>query len=393
MNNLFDYVHWRGDLSFETVPLNEVDAAVFSTICYMHLGDFLPKLMKEKVKWVKIHTVADAFVKETPEGASLTTPLASFGKSQCELLQAIRNAPRYQNVRIGLYQERLDYEVSQQFAAMTFLLPGDADFVVCYRGTDNTMVGWKEDFQLMYKSHLPAQESARAYLHEVIGLLPGRFTIAGHSKGGNLAVYAGFLLDEEAQGRLRTVYSFDGPGFEPSILTSVSTHPFADRIVNLLPKESIVGMMLPLVGQVRVIGASGQGVAQHVPFTWEVDVNEFAEGQLSDLSKLVQEIVQGWLEEVSMEERETLVSIVFDMFGAEEGSLASDTVAFTNFTKTLFSKYPKLGSDAQTRLNQQFALLSNIARKSIADNLRERFELTKEELITRFEEESKKRFS
>lgn len=391
MENYFDYIRWRGDLLFSQDPLNEVDACILCVISYLDWKDIVPSLLERKT--VSLRDAAFLYQEKWKHQSENNSPIVEFTEEQQALLSEISRAPRFSDIQIGGYLVRREYEESQQFAGITYF-PGDMgnetpDFVVCYRGTDNSVIGWREDFQLLYSVQVPSQESAREYLTQVMQVFPGTCVVAGHSKGGNLAVYAAHQICEANEARLLQIYNFDGPGFELAEFPDFS-HPVEEKILNILPKETVVGALLPLIGKKRIVDAVKIGAHQHIPSTWTVEGCRFVDGQRGESSILAQEIVEKWRDEVSLEDRESLVTVVFDMIDKGEDTRFSDALAIKNLLQTLSQKYPALDRDVQGKLKEQLLLLNTIATQTIGENVKEHFEQVSGSLRAYFDTGKKK---
>ena len=180
MTNMFDYLTWRGDLTFTQDPVNSVDALVFSTLSYIRYAGVL------ETDPNGVMTLKDA----AEELLALDVPESRYrSKTDLELLRAAADTLRFGSTRLCMYRDRLIPEQETQFAAMTFLLD-DGTMFLAFRGTDYSLVGWKEDFNMSFQQVVPAQLLAEAYVREVGAeyFLPMR--LGGHCKGGNLAVFA-----------------------------------------------------------------------------------------------------------------------------------------------------------------------------------------------------------
>ena len=219
----------------------------------------------------------------------------------------------------------------QQFAAVTFHLPNsNPKKVITFRGTDNTLIGWKEDFKISYKEKIPAQESAGKYLAQSIGLFSGKVSICGHSKGGNLAVYAAANLNRLKQERVQQVLNFDGPGFNFSNTPRSNFAKCESKVGNYIPEESIVGVLFEAVGSQSVIKSSARYTYQHNPLTWQVEKTEFTQGELSETTKLLKENLESWLDGLTMDKRKAFIDALFDILGVSE----NDTVNIKKVSKT-----------------------------------------------------------
>lgn len=161
-----------------------------------------------------------------------------------DFYHAVASNPRFSDIEMGAFLEQFDGEEQTQFAAVTYLLPSGA-LVVAYRGTDDSLVGWKEDFNMAFQYPVPAQATAADYLARVAALWKDvPIVLTGHSKGGNLAVYAAMNASDEVKDRVERIYSLDGPGFPESVVNSFEYASVSDRIVKIVPDSSVVGMVL-----------------------------------------------------------------------------------------------------------------------------------------------------
>jgi hypothetical protein len=245
--------------------------------------------------------------------------------------------------------------------------------VVAFRGTDNSLVGWKEDFKLSYMEQIPGQESACNYLERTIGILSSQFIVCGHSKGGNLAVYAGSHLNAARQSRLTKILNFDGPGFDFSI---VHRDPFSrceHKVFSYVPEESMVGMLLEPVGKRTVVASSGRLINQHNALNWEVERTKFVHGKLSRTAKLMEQTLKTWLTDISISEREMFLEALFDMLGASEGAaIKFDPQENLKEIKNILVKYTKLDMKTKVFLAQVFESLSAETRKTLSATLKEK---------------------
>ena len=197
------------------------------------------------------------------------------------LLAAAAASPRLRDVRVVGHVESTDVRAEKQFAAVTFRLTDDLSYVA-FRGTDSTLVGWKEDFNLSFRCPVPSQVAAARYLADVAGRLDGELVVGGHSKGGNLAVYAAASVPADVGERITRVFSHDGPGFLPEFLATGEFANVAPRIDKTLPQSSLVGMLLEQQEGFRVVKSNRLLIWQHDPFSWRVDGRDFV--YLDDLA-------------------------------------------------------------------------------------------------------------
>ena len=221
----------------------------------------------------------------------------------------------------------MEKEWETQFSAITFILD-DGTLFLAFRGTDETIIGWKEDFNMAFLSPVPGQEYSVKYVNMVTGWLHQPFYIGGHSKGGNLAVYAAMNAPEPVQRRVTAVYSLDGPGFPSQIVGSDPYRSVMPLIVKIVPDSSIVGMILETPEPMRVVRSDQKGVMQHLTFSWQVSGNDFEYlPQVSPSSQLFNRSLNGWLESLSTEDRERAVDALFSVLRSSHADSISDLMA------------------------------------------------------------------
>lgn len=299
MANIMDYLVWRGDVPFSLSPWNDVDSLVAATLSYLPYPDE-PTLLR------------DAAVHLPPPPAIQL----NFIKEARALLSAAGMTERFSELTLHHPAAETDLDRDMQFAAVTIDLPEGAHFVA-FRGTDNTIVGWREDFNMAFESPIPAQSAAVKYLSEAAALTDGPLIIGGHSKGGNLAVYAAAHADAAIQARIRTVYSFDGPGLDDATMASEGYANIARRIRSFIPQQSVVGLLMTYHPDYTVVKSNGVGLFQHDSFTWQVLGTDFiAVTELDVSSQLVDHTVHEWLSRVSKEQRKLFIDTIFDILEA-----------------------------------------------------------------------------
>ena len=232
----------------------------------------------------------------------------------------LTEAPRYEHLTLCGFESTLNKETEEQFAALTIRLP--LGVCVAYRGTDGTLVGWKEDFNMAFSDVVPAQLHAVDYLTRA-ATLPGTLRLCGHSKGGNLAVYAAACCPESIQGRIVAVRNFDGPGFQAEIAARPAFQRIVGRTRTFLPRSSVVGMLLEHEEPYTVVESQGNGIYQHNLYLWEVCRDGFVElQQVSDGSQIIDKTVKDWLASMEPDQREQVVN---GLYAALEATQA-DTV-------------------------------------------------------------------
>lgn len=311
-DNLLTYLRWRGDLTFAAAPFCEVDNLVLAMDCYLNYEGLIPASFSEEP--VLLSSAVNGYLhkseKEQHLGLIIPTDIRALAK-------ATAASARFTGTKVVGYRNMIDESVQMQFCALTYLLPDDSIYIA-FRGTDDTIVGWKEDFMLAFISPVPAQARAVAYLNEVAQAFPGRpIRVGGHSKGGNLSHYAAVYAEPQAQAAILCAYSNDGPGFMPEFFQEPGYAAVERRLVSLVPQSSIVGVLLHHSNRFRVIHSTQRTIMQHDPFSWSVCGPKFvAERSRSDFGIRADIALDHWLDSMSMRERTAFAECVFKVISA-----------------------------------------------------------------------------
>ncbi len=288
--------------SFESLAFNAVDSLVLSQLAYLHYN----------------HLMTKTYLKDLQPALYLESLLGSDrnDKDNKKLIEAICESPRFGTISLDFYQEELSKSQEKQFAAVTFLLEDGSNYIA-FRGTDATLIGWKEDFTMSFRYPVPAQEAARKYLEAVASLVSGPILVGGHSKGGNLAVYACCKASDYVQQRLKAIYSYDGPGFHPDFLKELEQCKVKDKIHKYVPQSSLIGMLLYTQEQYRIVKSREVLIMQHDPFSWEIANNHFViMSSLSSGTKYTNKVLNDWIASLSKEECENFVDALFEVLSS-----------------------------------------------------------------------------
>ena len=327
MGTLFDYVTWRGDLSFEQAPLNEVDSLIFALLSYVEYKGIVPEWHFSEP--ISLQAAANGFFSRNPDPRKVSIGLI-VPKDIIRLLRAVKESRRYRRVGMTAYVNRIDLEAQMQFSAVTFLLE-TGETVVAFRGTDDTIVGWKEDFNMSFMDVVPAQTHALAYLNTAAEYAKGKIYVTGHSKGGNLAVYAAVHTNKETQKRLAGVWNHDGPGFRDNILNDPDYLDIKPQIKTLLPQSSLVGILLEHEEDYTVVKSRQKGFLQHNGLTWDVVGSSFVRVKnISAESKRTDQTLKKWIECLSLEQREQFCEALYRILSSDNALTLTDLVSLKN---------------------------------------------------------------
>ena len=304
MGNIMDYISWRGDLTFAQSPFNEVDNLILACFSYVNLdgipavsgqkGIELKKLVKE---FKKLHTIKEL---EADKSFIRLAPFMMF-----EMAESVR----FGNCVIRNYVNEIVTEAEQQFSAVEIVLD-DGTSYISFRGTDDTIIGWKEDFNLS-TGVVPAQERAVEYMQRISDKAYGMLRVGGHSKGGNLAIY-GSVMCKSAHDKILEIYSNDGPGFSKEFQESPETAEMISKIIRIIPEYSIIGTLLEHEKQPIIVASTSRGLLQHDGFSWEVQGPGLVRrDSLNKTALRFIEILHKWIDGMDTEQKRLLIEDLF----------------------------------------------------------------------------------
>lgn len=315
MANIHDYLRWRGDISMREHPFNDVDNIVLSAFSYLDLRGIVPG--ERQGGSVRLGDACQQLVAQAH--GDVTPYVRSFAKIDTQFVELVASSTRFGDARLSAYEDVVDKGRALQFAALQIDI-ADAGRYVVFRGTDHSIVGWRENFMLSFKITEAQQEAARYLERSLVRAADSNMgvRVGGHSKGGNLAEYAAICCPEHLRGYLLRVYSNDGPSLAPEVVPASSRRALGGLLRRFVPSYSVVGMLFAQEGEKRTtVKSTGNGIGQHDLTTWQVTRSgvEEAPGLLPDCVVLNQTIAQ-WANEIPLDERERVVTEVFDALGA-----------------------------------------------------------------------------
>ena len=308
VTTVFDYLRWRGDLTFAQDAFNEVDSLILCIIAYLNFRRFPELRSRDADKAVLMSDIVPRMTAEDEQqGLSPNNyiPLMKLAAESC----------RFAPVRLFGYETVRDETREMQLDALSFLLP-DGTLFCAFMGTDRSLVGWKENLNLSYMDAVPAQIGAVEYVEDMAWRCPERpVRIGGHSKGGNLAAYAAIHIPEALQARMLDAYNNDGPGFRRDVTDTAEYRRIAAKLHTYIPAASIVGVLLEHTEDYTVVASSSRAIMQHEPLTWGVLGSRFIRQEArSEFGKASDDVVREWLASLSPQERKEFSNALFDMF-------------------------------------------------------------------------------
>lgn len=306
MANIFDYLQWRGDLLFSQDGFHTVDAVILSRLSYLQFDGILAEN-----EVLTLRQAAKQFFADEKRAAQV------LWKGDAELLKAAAESERFCTLKLSNYVNIIESETKMQFSAVVIDL-GDRRFL-SYRGTDNTVVGWQEDFAMFTHFPLPSQIKALEYFVQTAAQFEGRFILGGHSKGGNLAVYAAAFSEKSLRDRIDAVYSMDGPGFERENLENSAFDEISDRINTFVPQSSVFGMLLEHGEDYTIIQSDRKGFMQHDIYSWNVDRTELITlPKTTATSTFFDHTITDFINGISTKDRERLADGIFEVLNSAD---------------------------------------------------------------------------
>lgn len=344
MASIMDYLDWRGDIPFSLRPFNEADNLILCEASYVHFENIAPgmdstdtiSISEAAGRYLELHQNA---LERAADGSTRKSPL---------LLYKMAQTPRYANVQIGGYVNSFSKEREEQMCAVTFFLP-DGTAYAAFRGTDNTLAGWKEDFNLSFLSETPGQKHAADYLSLYLKDTQCPLRIGGHSKGGNFAVYASAFCAPQVCDRILEVYNNDGPGFLSDVVASQQYQAILPKVCSIIPEGSVFGLLLHHGYDHHIVKSSGKGIYQHDLMTWEVLGTSLREAaSLTPVSAFLEKTLQAWVEKIDYEDRQAFVETLFEILTSGGADTLTDLGRFTlPQLKEHFRSFREMSSEEQ----------------------------------------------
>ena len=360
MTNMLDYLKWRGDLSFIAAPFTEVDNLIFSDFSYLDFTGIVPASFDESITLKEaMGKCADKCGEEVSLGVLVPDDITKMAGIMAE-------SRRFGSVKLSGYVNCINEETGLQFSALTCGLE-DGTVCVVYRGTDDTLVGWKESFSLSYSKVIPSHGEALDYMKKAALATPHPLRVMGHSKGGNLAVYAATFSSAETQARIIGIYNNDGPGFNEDIRQTEGYQRIKGKLHTLVPQSSVVGMLLEHEEDYTVVKSrSHSGIMSHNGFSWELNGPSFH--HLDDISAsghLVDDTLKHWFREMDDSQREKFVDAMFSVLEVTDAKTLTELSQPKN-AGAIMKAVQNMDKETRDIINKTFSLLFQASKKSIA---------------------------
>lgn len=356
MANMLDYVLWRGDIGMDYAPFNAIDALLFSSLCYLDFAGVDNQIG---------HTLAEA----DREGLVQDRDHSLF-PSRKQVFEAMARSRRFGECRMHHFITLTDKEAEMQFSVVCYDLP-DGTGCVAFRGTDATVVGWREDMNMSVLDPVPGQEAALYYMQKLLEKDGGPIRIMGHSKGGNLGIFAAAHLSAAMQDRISEIWSFDAPGMAPDVFNSEGYQRIAPKIHHFVPQTSIVGLMLEYPRPYTVVHSTASGMQQHDILSWQIIGPRFEEMDSVDENAItIRDTLHEWVDRSDKKQRAAFVDAAFQILestnvttvGELKGEKMKNLRAMINGSR-----------DLDPEMKKEFGKLMNLFLSLGADNVWDRF--------------------
>ncbi len=366
---MLKYLAEYGSVSFEEAALNDVDRLIFSQLAYMDFEEvaYLHKGLDDRTLAYALSHAAWADSEDPSEDRF------SFQKKDDRQLAELAAAcPRYSAIRFIDFYRQFDVLTQTQFAALALRLNKD-HLLIAFRGTDNTLAGWKEDFNMAYMDEIPAQRMARLYIEENAPSA-NIITVCGHSKGGNLALYAAASCPQSIQRRIESAVSFDGPGFNERVIQSEGFRRMQDKMRVIMPGSSIVSLLFEQPKDTRLIDSRVFSIFQHYPYFWNTDKMDFVYiSRRSTTSALLGKTLCGLMDRLNVEDREHLIEEVYDLIAATGADTINDLAAgWRSSARIIVSRLFKTDSQTRAVFQQTLNAFLSAAAEAVGEIIRKK---------------------
>ena len=367
MGNLITYVQQYGAQIFEDKSLTDIDVLVLTEIAYLPFDKIVPKSF-DITEAISLNQLGKEFEK-IKEKEHENNPFM-ITSERIELLEVVSKSQRYKEIKVFGFMNDIDDERTKQFAAVCYQWEEENRWII-FRGTDETLIGWKEDFMMTYSDLIPAQTDAIEYLKKQAETFSGTLNVSGHSKGGNLSLYASTMQDEAIQNRIEQIYCWDSPGVHRSILGTEGYQRVVSKAKRYIPQDSIVGMMLESQVPYHIIESQGSGISQHSALMWNIEEDHFVElTELTKNSQLTDQTFKQWTEVVSDEELKLFFDTFFDLIFEMGVETVNDVYYnFRMYMQKIFEKAYQMDPEKREVLLRVGHLLFQIRYEIWKENL------------------------
>lgn len=319
---------------------------ILSQLCYAHLGGVVSESFDEEI------SIPDAYRKYRPDEVDINKRILTFEQDNM-LFRKLAESRRFRGTTLRGFVCHVESDEDMQFSALTYRL-GDGSGFLAFRGTDGTVVGWKEDFNLSFMQQTAGQERAIEYLNTAFGSNDQPIRLGGHSKGGNFAIYSSLYCNEQIRDRIVNIYSYDGPGFRDEVIASEVYKNMLPIIKCFIPQVSIVGMLLGSSSEPKIVKNSAIGIKQHFAYNWELKRNRFIlVDKLKKSGDVINKAISGMLDDFSDTEREIFTESLFEILQAPDKETLKELNKLRSYP-SIIKAISKLKPEQQAVMKEAF---------------------------------------
>ena len=354
MANINDYLDWRGDIPIsEEFGINEIDNMIFARISY---------LLFDKINLEDEETIE-----------SVSNKMKDFKNEEFnyngdkELITKLGQSTRFKNLILTDFVKNNDKEAERQFSAITIHISKKLMYL-SFEGTDGTILGWKEDFNMAFMKNIAAQIAGKEYLEKIASKYKNKkMILGGHSKGGNVAIYSGVTASEKIQNRIIKVLNYDGPGFDKEFIKDIKNKDFIEKVYTYIPQSSVIGRILEHEEGFRVVESIQKGIYQHDIYSWQVKgKNMIKLKETTKSSEVINETMKSWLKNTTVEQRRLFFDAIFDIFNSTSASKFSEiSISWKTSMPKIIEKYKGLSEEDKKNMTEMIKLFGKSYLSSI----------------------------
>lgn len=382
MANINDYLLWRGDIPISTkFGFNEIDSVVLARLSYLRF---------DKIKMNNKETIG-----------SISNKMKDLDNEEFryngdkELITYLGEASRFNEMMITDYNENNEKDIEQQFGAITVHI-SDKEMYISFIGTDSSIYGWKEDFNISFMDSVPCQIEGKKYLEKIAKKYPEKkIRIGGHSKGGNVAIYSAITAPKDIQNRIIKVYNYDGPGFNKNIIKKYKTSSILKKIETFFPQDSVIGRIMNHEEKCTVTLSNEKGIYQHDIYSWQVLKDDLIKSEnLTDASEILNQTLNDWLDNTTPEQRKIFFDGIFELFYATEANTFGEiSKSLSKSMVKIFKTYKEIGEEDKKTINSMLKLFAKAyiqvvkkKEKTKFNNMREYYRIENEKKMLKLQE-------
>lgn len=386
MANINDYLAWRGDLKInKNTPFNEVDSMILARFSYLRF---------DKIKMKETETI-----ESIAEKMQVLDNEEFLYNGDKELITNLGNSERFKDMLVTDFIKKEDKEVEKQFGAVTIHI-SEKEMYISFIGTNSTITGWKEDFNMAFMDNVPCQIEGKEYVDKIAGSYPNKkIRIGGHSKGGNVALYSAVTSSENIQNRIIKVYNYDGPGFNKKMIDKYKNSDILNKLETYIPQDSVIGRILDHAEKCEVTLSIEKGIYQHDIYSWQILRDDLIKSEkATDASEAISKTLREWLENTTNEQRKIFFDEIFELFYVTEANTFSEIQK--NLSKNIvkiLKTYGEISEEDRKTITEMIKIFGKAYISVVTEQNNNKFEAMKEyykeESMKKIEEFDKKYFS